>query len=501
MSRLKVRGLWCGADDAGRTPESVHAFVAHVASAGFNLILPNLKQGHGRVCWPSKLFPDRVADGYEDFDLPRLLIEACRQHKVEIHAWFIDFMDGKDHPREEWAMRDRNGNPTDNEVLRGKRFNARWMCPAQRPGYTDQWLVPMYREFAETYEFDAVHHDYVRYPGDLAPDQYCFCDDCLESIPKWAGYVTSAFPDRAFTHPTFDREYLESHWEPNPRVLPGDWGSMSRQEKSAFLLEEGFFEGGRKDLDHFFYEYRTHWITEFNRECAQAVRAARPGMKVSSAVFKNPVHSGRFIGQDWRQHAPFVDAAMPMNYRDHFPGSFDDYLAMLAETIEDQKVWARDFKEYYPGAAVNFLFWEEELPLKALAISAELGDRTNATVFFGQVASHIAECDRALHDKLANWVGFGGVGDLRDAQRYVSHKRDQFFAVPASGTPPPFAAELRVFADSPPKSYWPKQKLERLVETIERSGVDGMVLFCEGHLHQYGLWETAKGLFAGARTG
>jgi len=221
---------------------------------------------------------------------------------------------------------------------------------------------------------------------------------------------------------------------------------------------------------------------------------ARPGMKISSAVFKNPVQSGRFIGQDWRQHAPYVDVAIPMDYRDHFPGSFDDYLVLLKETIQDQKVWTRDFKEYIPGAAINFMFWEEELPLKALALAAELGDRTNASAFFGQVAARIAQEDRDLHERVAKWVGFGGAGDLRDAQRYVSHKRAEFFAIPAGGTPPNFAAELRVFADNPPKSYWPKRKLGRLVETVQSAETQGLVLFCEGHLHQYGLWETVKSL-------
>lgn len=494
MSKLKKRGLWCGASDAGTTRESVNEFVDRVADAGFNLILPNLKQGHGRLCWPSRIHPELVLDEYSEFDLPAHLFKACKARGIEVHAWFIDFMEGADHLPEEWAMRDRDGNPTDNEMLRGKRFTAKWMCPAQRPGYTDQHLVPLYREFAEMYAFDALHHDYVRYPGDLAPDQYCFCDYCLENLPGWAGYTTRAFPDRAFTHPTYDREYLESHWEPSPRVLPEDWGRLTRRQKSDFLLEEGFFDGGRNDLDYFFYSYRVHWINEFNRECAIAVRNARPEMKVSSAVFKNPIQSGRFIGQDWRQHAPYVDVAIPMDYRDHFPGSFDDYLVLLAETIEDQKEWARDFSEYYPGAAINFMFWEEELPLKALAIAGELGDRANASAFFGQIASRLQPLDSALHDEVAKWVGLGGAGNMRDAQRYVSHKRDDFFNV-TKGTPAAFAARLSAFAADPPKGFWPKEKLERLVETVQRTDVDGLVLFCEGHLHQYGLWDTARSLF------
>lgn len=495
MSQLRVRGLWCGASDAGTTVASVDEFVDRVAVAGFNLILPNLKQGHGRLCWPSKIHPELVLEEYKAFDLPKHLLEACRRRSVEVHAWFIDFMEGAHHLPEEWAMRDRDGNPTDSEVLRGKRFTARWMCPARRPGYTDQHLVPLYREFAEMYAFDAVHHDYVRYPGDLAPDQYCFCDHCLEEIPRWAGYATRAYPDRAFTHATYDREYLESHWEPSPRVLPEDWTKLTRRQKSDFLLEDGFFDKGRKDLDYFFYAYRVHWINEFNRACATAVRQARPGMNISSAVFKNPVQSGRFIGQDWRQHAPYVDVAIPMDYRDHFPGSFDDYLKLLTETIEDQKEWARDFSKYYPGAAINFMFWEEELPLKALATAAELGDRTNASAFFGQIAARLQPLDSTLHDELAKWVGFGGAGNLRDAQRYVSHKRDEFFTVTA-GTPAAFAPRLRAFADDPPKAYWPSSKFERLVETVQRTEVDGLVLFCEGHLHHYGLWDTARSLFA-----
>lgn len=477
------------------TPENVDAFVERIADVGFNLILPNLKQGHGRLCWPSKAFPQLVAEGYQDFDLPKHLLASCRKRGVEIHAWFIDYMEGADHPHPEWAMLDRNGNPTDNEILRGQKFGARWMCPARRPGYTDQWLVPQYREFAELYDFDAVHHDYVRYPGDLAPDQYCFCDYCLENIPKWAGYATRAFPDRAFPHPMYDREYLESHWEPSPRVLPGAWSEMSREKKADFLLEEGFFERGRRDLDHFFYEYRMHWITEFNRECAQAIREARPGMKISGAVFKNPIHSGRFIGQDWRRFAPYMEAAIPMDYRDHFPGSFDDYLVLLAETIEDQKIWARDYREYYPGAAINFMFWEEELPLKALAMAVECGDIDHASLFFAQVSKRLLRSDPSLFREVEQWVGGGAAGDLRDAQRYLSHKRTEFFKVVSGRAAPVFASRLRAFAEQPPHIFWPHEKLERLAETIERSGVEGLVLFCEGHLNQYGLWETAKGLF------
>jgi hypothetical protein len=409
MPRFAKRGIWCGASEAGRTQASVDAYVDRMHGAGFNLLLVHLKGGDGLIYWPSETFADFVAPGYQEFDLPAALLNSCRERGIELHAWFIDYMEGTRifdaHP--EWAQRDARGNPTNAEVLRGKPFPFVWMCPAQRPGYTDQWLVPLYAEFAEKYAFDAIHHDYIRYPGDLAPDQYCFCDSCLGSLPKWAGYQTEAFPDEPFFHEVYDREYLEAHWEQSPRVLPANWSKLDRNSKSRFLLEGNFFQGGRADLDYFFYTYRVHNIREFARLSAEAVRKARPEMKLSAAVFKNPIHSGRFIGQDWRQFKGYVDQLLPMDYRDHYPGDFETYLVLLKESIAQQQVWATGFESLWPGFAINFLYKEE--------------------------------------DKAGDPAG--------------------------------------------------PEKLARVVDAIASTGVDGITVFCEGHLHQYKLWEAAREIF------
>ena len=50
----------------------------------------------------------------------------------------------------------------------------------------DQWLLPMIEELVADYAIDGIHHDYVRYCGDVAPDSYCFCDYCLKQIPRHA---------------------------------------------------------------------------------------------------------------------------------------------------------------------------------------------------------------------------------------------------------------------------------------------------------------------------
>jgi len=357
---MKHRACWTGTTVWGRGREAVGTFARRVADAGFTDVFVHLKGGDGLLHWPSERFPQAVASGCGEDDFPRLLIDECRSVGIAAHAWLIDFFEGergaafRDHP--EWAMRDAKGRTSAEEMLRGERFGCLWMCPARRPGYVDQWLVPALAEFADRYDAASIHHDYVRYPGDVAPDQYCFCDYCLEQMPRFNGFLTDAFSDEPFFHDKYDRPYVEAHWEQSPRVLPATWSRLDRETKSRFLLDGSFFTGGRSDLDYFFYTYRTHWITEFTRLVAEAVR---PGMRLSAAVFKNPIHSGRFIGQDWREFAPYVDLCVPMDYRDHYPGSFETHLTLLAESIKSQKVWARDYESLWIGVALDQLFAEE----------------------------------------------------------------------------------------------------------------------------------------------
>ncbi|MFN8140135.1 MAG: family 10 glycosylhydrolase [Fimbriimonadales bacterium] len=461
---LKVRGVWCGSHEAGFSQQSVDLYVGRMHDAGFNAIFVHLKGGDGKLYWPSPGFPDAVAEGYEAFDLPAALLRSCRERGMQMHAWLIDFFEGekgaafRKHP--EWAMLDGRGRPTNQEMLRGDRFTGLWMCPARRPGYTDQWLVPVLKEFAERYDVDSIHHDYVRYPGDLAPDQYCFCDYCLEQMPKFNGLISQTFPHEPFYHELYDREYLEAHWEPSPRVLPRNWELLDRNSKARFLLEGAFFQGGRADLDYFLYAYRRYWITEFTRECAEAVRAVRPKMKISAAVFKNPIHSGRFIGQDWRDFSPYVDICVPMDYRDHFPGSFEQYLPLLTETIQSQKIWARDYEHLWIGSAINFLFFEEQKPLDRCKLLLQRGEKIMAKRSYETVADRLREHDPAAADQFESALISGNAPN-------ISHRDIA-------------------------KSYWPAEKLSRVVQTVENAGVEGLVFFCEGHLNEYGLWDAAK---------
>jgi len=471
---LKGRAVWAHPGDAGTTEASVRAFVEQLARAHVNTIVMEVKTSAG-LFWPSQGFAEAVVPRYRDFDFPAVLIREAHARNIQVHAWFFDFAEGADSPvvrqHPEWLALAPDGNPTTSEVLRGRPYRLAWMCPARRPGYTDQWLIPLIREFAARYDVDAIHHDYVRYPGDLAPDTYCFCDYCLRQVPAYASYFSQARPNDPLLGP-MDRPHLEAHWERSPRVLPPNWEDYTREMKSRLLLEGSFFPGGHRDLDYFFYEYRTHQIAEFTRQVFEAIRAVKPRVEVSAAVFRNPVQSGRFIGQDWRRFARWVQYLMPMDYRSHFGGDFEGHLDLLAEAIQQQKVWARDFPHLWIGVAAYQLYDEERQPLVRLRALATAGSPVPPEMqpALREVSARVGRFDAALREAIG------------------AYER-----TPVSGAD--LAAKLDAFLARPPAGYYPPEKLEKVLERVRAEGVEGVVVFSTSGLTSAGLWPTLGNFF------
>ena len=472
---LKGRAVWASPRDAGTTEASVVAFVEQLEKAHVNTLIMELKTSAG-IFWPSERFAPAVVAEYKAFDLPAVIIRECHKRKIAFHVWFFDFAEGgnsyvaQEHP--EWLALSPEGKPTTAEVLRGQPYRMAWMCPARRPGYTDQWLIPLIKEFAERYDVDAIHHDYVRYPGDLAPDTYCFCDYCLDAIPKYVSYYSTTYPDDPLLAP-MDRPHLEAHWERSPKVLPPNWKDYSREMKSRFLLEGSFFPGGNLDLDYFFYEYRAHHVAEFTRQVFEEVRKAKPKVEFSAAVFKNPVQSGRFLGQDWRRFSPWVQYLMPMDYRSHYAGDFETHLDLLAESIQQQKVWARDFPHLWPGVAAYQLYDEEREPLTRLRRLLRDGgqDVAEMQAAFDKIAPRLKTHAPDLHSAL-----------------------DAYLKEPKNPEDP--TAKLDVFLADVPEGYYPPERLTKTLERVRAQDVEGVVIFSTGGISSAKLW-TAVGEFFG----
>jgi uncharacterized lipoprotein YddW (UPF0748 family) len=499
--RREAHAVWAHPADAGKSAATVRQFVEQCKRANIDTIVMLVKGMSGETYWKSRRFQQTIARGYESFDLLEHLTKETHAQNIKVDAWLCDFVEGvngaayREHP--EWAQVNPAGGTTATETLGVARrpYPYVWMCPARRPGYTDGWLLPMIEEIVSNYPVDNVHHDYVRYPGDVAPDSYCVCDYCLKELPRFAmlSYETRS-AERYRVNAV--QEHIEANWWSDPTMVPIDWAQRDRREKADYLLNGRSVPGGPADMSYYFYAYRVRQIDRFVRDAWERVQQINKtkGTKtgISAAVFKNPVQSGRFIGQQWDEWAPWISVFMPMTYRSHFAGSFDAYLEHLTETTARQLEWIGNEKPLYAGIATTYLFREEWQPvddirertveLKALDSKASLA-RTEK-----------AKAIRASYDVLR--VRLSAIAPDRD--RDLQQKIDAIAVESSTNDPTALDALLKVITElrnNPPAGYLPAEKLTKSIEAARKAKPDGIVIFVAGTLTREKLWPTLEAAF------
>ncbi len=495
--KREVHALWAHPPSIGTNLEAVRKFVNQCKRANIDTIVILAKGAQGELYWKSKRFPQAIAKGFENFDFLENLTSEAHAQGIKIDAWLCDFIEGVDgaayreHP--EWAQINPDGGTTATEKLgHTKPYGYVWMCPAQRPGYVDQWLIPMFEEVATSYPVDSVHHDYVRYPGDVAPDGYCFCDYCLAHMPKYAMLSYQTRPAERY-RVKFAQPRIEANWWSDPTMLPADWDQMDRREKADFLLNGRTVPGGPPDMRYFFYDYRLHQIKNYVRELATHVRHVNPKVAISAAVFKNPVLSGRFIGQRWNEWTPWIDVFMPMTYRSHFAGSFESYLDHLTETTARQIEWVNHERPIYAGIATTYLYREELQPIddirervtemKLLAPDDSRGRAEKARAIklgFETMRKHLAEVSPDAEREIGSLVLTVTANDGRDVTPAALES---------------LAARISRFRSDLPAGYFPREKLLRSIEAARKANPDGIVIFASGNLAIEKLWPALESAF------
>ncbi len=472
------RALWAHPGDFGKSEKDVEEFIKLVKKSNIELLVPLVKDTAGQIFWHSKKFQEAIHPQYKEFDLLAAITKYARLHNIRVHAWLCDYPEGKESPafklHPEWAMVNPQGGLTSEEkVTPDVIYNSVWMCPARRPGYTDQWLLPMIEEIVRDYDVDGIHHDYVRYPGDVAPDSYCFCDYCLDHFFKYNHFYYFNRPqDRVPLKKERVRE--EANWDSDFTVNPPDWPAMSREEKAEFLLSGKSIN--RSDLDYFFYQARCDAITDFVRLAWELAHKIKPDIEFSAAVFINPMLSGRFIGQRWTDFAPWVDIIMPMNYRSHFQGGFEDYLIYLEEIVQAQVEWCRGKSHLYVGLDAHYIFKEEREPW----------EKTLAILKSGQdIEAQKEELTKLMAANIAYLKDFSP-----QRAKELSKAFDSFLKGKIQKDA--FMGEINKVLSDPPAGFFPEEKLLRTIDIVRKAQAEGVVIFAAGLISTKKLWPAVE---------
>ena len=244
-----------------RLPETqagIRLVVDRLADAGFDMLIPCVKQPDGIADYPSKLA--HIHPPFQGWDALRICAEESNRAGLPVHGWICVFPEGKNsalleaHPEYAAQPGPERGRC---EVEHGLA------CP-NRPEVQD-YEAGLYRELMD-YPIAGVSLDYIRFI-----DGTCYCDYCREDFRRQTG---------------------------------GD------------LHKLGFFgwdPAAAQDMD-VWIAWRCEVINRFVRRIRAMTR--EHDKELSASVFQYYPSGLQDIGQDWEYwvREGLVDYIWPMNY-------------------------------------------------------------------------------------------------------------------------------------------------------------------------------------------
>jgi len=264
------RAIWCHSafGVAGMTWDEA---IKTLADNGMTAVLPNMLWG-GVAFYESDVLPVSP-EVRQKGDQIALCVAACRRYGLQCHVWKVNWNMGSRTPRA-FVQRMKAAGRT--QVSFNGTANARWLCPSH-PDNRKLEIDAMV-EVAGKYGVDGVHFDYIRYPG----RDGCFCGGCRQRFEKAIGRKVA------------------------------DWPADVRRDAR---------------LEQKWLAFRREQITAVVAAVAERARKARPGVKVSAAVFRDWPADRDTIGQDWKLWCEkgWLDFACPMDYTPD-NGRFGDWV-------------------------------------------------------------------------------------------------------------------------------------------------------------------------------
>jgi uncharacterized lipoprotein YddW (UPF0748 family) len=298
----EVRGLWVVRTSL-KTPESVRAMVADAWAGGFNTVIVQVR-GRGDAFYDSRWEPpgEQLWEAPAGFDPLALAIQEAHARGMAVHAWVNTHLiwSGEALPvspehvvnaNPEWLAVPRalgrelyDVAPADSGFVRSLRRYAADHADRVEGVYTspshpgvkgrvyDVWI-----DLATRYDLDGIHFDYVRFPS----LDFDYSRGALDRFESWVA----------------------------PRLGPELLGTLQRavtDDPFAFV----------DSLPDAWGEFRRAQITQLVETVYYGVKARRPDLVVSAAVFPNldDAYDNRF--QEWARwlERGIVDVVVPMAY-------------------------------------------------------------------------------------------------------------------------------------------------------------------------------------------
>jgi uncharacterized lipoprotein YddW (UPF0748 family) len=147
----------------GDNPDEVERHVERLADAGFELIIPCVKNPPGYVDFMTDVA--EVNPSYPDWDPLRVLAESATGHDMKVHPWFCVFREGE-------HSRLVNQSPHLAAIL--DSADQRWACACHPE--TQDYELALYGSVADGYPVHGLHLDYIRTGG------LCRCEYCMEQM-------------------------------------------------------------------------------------------------------------------------------------------------------------------------------------------------------------------------------------------------------------------------------------------------------------------------------
>ncbi len=232
--------------------------IVNLAENGFNAVVPNMFWG-GVALYESEYLPHHPVVA-ERGDQIAECIDAAKRYGIEVHPWKVNYRLGRAAPEE--FIRQMREEGRLQQSFDGEEME--WLCPSDPRNVRLE--VDTMVEVARNYDVDGVHFDYIRYPG----RDSCVCEGCRERFEQDTGVVVADWP-----------EDLRS-----------------------------------SELQDTWTQWRCDQISRVVEKTSQEVRAIKPHVKISAAVFSNYPETRANIGQDWAYwiERGWLDFICPMNY-------------------------------------------------------------------------------------------------------------------------------------------------------------------------------------------